>query len=201
MLTESLIVLLPSLLLFSISATLTPGPNNILLAYSGANFGVKNTLAHIFGIRFGMTCIHIVMLLGLGTLFERFPQLHQLLTLLACSYMVYLAIKIVKSKNGQAKNQTQPMTFVQAALFQLINPKSWAMLLTLVTALTLPGNEYWSSAIFGIIVFNLATLPCSFFWVLIGCYMKRFLDNHTRLKQFNIVMAVLLLLTIPLILW
>ena len=196
--TSTLMALLPALILFSISATLTPGPNNILLAYSGANFGFRRTLPHIIGIRIGMTCMHIAMLLGLGKLFEVMPMLHQVLSVFAACYIVYLALKIARGQPNSSNNAS-PMTFTQAALFQLVNPKSWAMLLTLVTALTLPNEQYWPSAVLGLIVFNLATLPCSFFWVAVGRYLKSFLQNPKQLKRFNLVMATLLLLTLPLI--
>ncbi|MFY8350280.1 LysE family translocator [Pseudoalteromonas sp. SSM20] len=197
--TNTVLSLLPALILFSISATLTPGPNNILLAYSGANFGFRKTLPHIVGIRIGMTCMHLAMLLGLGKLFEQFPMLHQVLSVFAASYIIYLAIKIARGKPNSSNSSASPMTFSQAALFQLVNPKSWAMLLTLVTALTLPNEQYWPSALLGVIVFNLATLPCSFFWVGVGRYLKGFLQNPQKLKRFNLVMASLLLLTLPLI--
>jgi threonine/homoserine/homoserine lactone efflux protein len=196
---STVLSLLPALILFSISATLTPGPNNILLAYSGANFGFRKTLPHIVGIRIGMTCMHLAMLLGLGKLFEQYPMLHQVLSVFAASYIIYLAIKIARGKPNSSNSSASPMTFSQAALFQLVNPKSWAMLLTLVTALTLPNEQYWPSALLGVIVFNLATLPCSFFWVGVGRYLKGFLQNPQKLKRFNLVMASLLLLTLPLI--
>lgn len=196
---HSLITLFPALLLFSISATLTPGPNNILLAYSGANFGIKRTIPHIFGIRLGMISMHIAMLFGLGQLFARFPLLHTTLTVLASGYIVYLAIKIARGKPSAGNAKEQPMSFLEAALFQLVNPKSWAMLITLVSALTLPEEAYWPSAIFGLVVFNLATLPCSFFWVGVGRYLSHFLQQPIYLQRFNYVMASLLLLTIPLI--
>ena len=196
---NTVLSLLPALILFSISATLTPGPNNILLAYSGANFGFRKTLPHIVGIRIGMTCMHLAMLLGLGKLFEQYPMLHQVLSVFAASYIIYLAIKIARGKPNSSNSSASPMTFSQAALFQLVNPKSWAMLLTLVTALTLPNEQYWPSALLGVIVFNLATLPCSFFWVGVGRYLKGFLQNPQKLKRFNLVMASLLLLTLPLI--
>lgn len=197
--TSAVLSLLPALILFSISATPTPGPNNILLAYSGANFGFRKTLPHIVGIRIGMTCMHLAMLLGLGKLFEQYPMLHQVLSAFAASYIIYLAIKIARGKPNSSNSSASPMTFSQAALFQLVNPKSWAMLLTLVTALTLPNEQYWPSALLGVIVFNLATLPCSFFWVGVGRYLKGFLQNPQKLKRFNLVMATLLLLTLPLI--
>ena len=196
---STVLSLLPALILFSISATLTPGPNNILLAYSGANFGFRKTLPHIVGIRIGMTCMHLAMLLGLGKLFEQYQMLHQVLSVFAASYIIYLAIKIARGKPNSSNSSASPMTFSQAALFQLVNPKSWAMLLTLVTALTLPNEQYWPSALLGVIVFNLATLPCSFFWVGVGRYLKGFLQNPQKLKRFNLVMASLLLLTLPLI--
>ena len=198
---NELMALVPALVLFCFAAAFTPGPNNILLTRSGAHFGVKQTLPHIIGIRVGMSLIHIAMLLGLGTLFLMVPTLHVVLQILASCYIVFLAYKIWHSGVPLQQNSDtlKPMTMRQAALFQLINPKSISMILSLCSALTLPGELFWYSAILGLIIFNIVGVSCALFWVCTGKYISRYLHSATHVKRFNSVMALLLMTCLPLI--
>ncbi|MBQ4852750.1 LysE family translocator [Pseudoalteromonas sp. MMG012] len=200
MFNEELIALIPALVLFCFIAAFTPGPNNILLTLSGAKFGVKRTMPHIFGIRVGMTVMHILMLCGLGSLFSMLPILHAALQAIACGYILYLASKIIQS-GAQVNSQEllQPMSVNQAAVFQLINPKSISMLLSLCSALTIPGALFWDSAILGLVVFNLVGICCAVFWVFAGKYINRYLHKPKQRSRFNIVMALLLVTCLPLI--
>ncbi|MBQ4876162.1 LysE family translocator [Pseudoalteromonas luteoviolacea] len=193
--------LLPALILFSFTASITPGPNNILLTYSGSKFGIKKTLPHIVGIRAGMTIIHIMMLMGLGHLVLAIPPLHFTFKLLASGYIVYLACKIAfkHTKSSQKQQQAQPLSFMQGALFQLINPKSMATLLSLTTALTLPGEYYWHSAILGVVVFNIVALGSGLSWIYFGKVLSNKLQNPAHMQRFNYAMASLLLACLPLI--
>ncbi|MBT1445863.1 LysE family translocator [Shewanella sp. JM162201] len=181
--------------------TMTPGPNNVLLAQSGANFGVRRTLRHIVGIRLGTTSLHLAMLAGLGALFEGIPALHQVLKLVAVTYLVWLAYSIGTAPVSQvaAGDARQPLGVVEAAMFQWINPKSWLAVMTLCSAFTLSGDGYWQSAVLMVLVFNLVGFPASFTWVLLGQAIGRFLGSHNRKRAFNLSMAVLLLATLPMI--
>jgi threonine/homoserine/homoserine lactone efflux protein len=194
-----LITLILPISLFAIIATITPGPNNILLAHSGAYFGIKKTLPHIFGIRLGMICLQTAILFGLGQVFNAWPSLQLLLSMVAGVYILKLALSILKSQPPSENNSKQPMNMYQAATFQLINPKSWAMLLTASSAFTLSGDLYWSSAILSIVLFNTVSIPCAFIWVTIGKLIAKKLQHPTFNKKFNITMSSLLLLTIPMI--
>ncbi|KZN65943.1 hypothetical protein N473_10265 [Pseudoalteromonas luteoviolacea CPMOR-1] len=196
-----LFTLFPALVLFSFAASITPGPNNILLTYSGSQFGIKKTLPHIVGIRAGMTLIHVAMLMGLGHLVLANPQLHLTFKLLATGYIVYLAYKIAFSPTNSHKlqQQNQPLSFIQGALFQLINPKTMATLLSLTTALTLPGDYYWHSALLGILVFNVVALGSGLSWTYFGKVLSKKLQNQKHMRRFNYVMACLLLACLPLI--
>ncbi|MBQ4837597.1 LysE family translocator [Pseudoalteromonas luteoviolacea] len=193
--------LLPALMLFSFAASITPGPNNILLTYSGSQFGIKKTMPHLIGIRAGMTVIHIIMLMGLGHLVLANPQLHLTFKFLASGYIIYLAYKIAfkHAKNSLQPQQAKPLSFMQAALFQLINPKTMATLLSLTTALTLPGDFYWHSAILGVLVFNIVALGSGLSWTYFGKVISTKLQNQAHMQKFNYLMASLLLACLPLI--
>ncbi|WOD07695.1 LysE family translocator [Marinomonas sp. GJ51-6] len=129
-----------------------------MLANSGANFGVRKTLPHVLGIRIGMTVLHIAVLLGLGQIFKHWPILHDVFTVVAAAYIIYMSAKIAFAKPHDTKNNLQPMSTKEAALFQAINPKSWSMLITASSVFTLTGDLFWPSAIMCLIAFNTATL-------------------------------------------
>lgn len=196
----TLITLIVSAALFCATMTMTPGPNNVLLAQSGANFGVRRTLRHVVGIRLGTTSLHVAVLLGLGTLFEEFPMLHQSLKLVALAYLLWLAYKIATAPTGDNNGgRTEPMGVMEAAVFQWINPKSWLAVMTLCSAFTLAGDGYWYSALMMVLVFNLVGLPASFTWVFLGQAIGRFLNTAGRRRGFNLAMAICLLATLPMV--
>jgi len=195
---ELLALILP-ISIFTVIATITPGPNNILLAHSGAYFGIKKTLPHILGIRIGMICLQTSILFGLGQLFITWPKIQFLLSLIACIYILKLAVTISRAKPPSSNKTHQPFNIIQAAGFQLINPKSWAMLLTASSAFTLTGELYWSSAFLSILLFNTVSIPCAFVWVTIGKLIANKLQDPAFNQKFNFTMSALLLLTIPMI--
>ena len=194
--------LMASAALFCATMTMTPGPNNILLASSGAHFGVLRTVHHIAGIRLGSTSLHLAVLLGLGALFEALPVLHQVLKYFALAYLLYLAYRLVTSPVSAAHldDGHKPMTLIEAALFQWINPKSWMSTITLCSAFTLGGDGFWLSALLGVVVFNLVGFPASFTWVFVGAAISKKLNTDKRRRGFNWFMGSLLLVSLPMIL-
>jgi threonine/homoserine/homoserine lactone efflux protein len=194
-----LIAIIPSLMLFCLITTVTPGPNNILLAHSAARFGVVKTLPHVLGIRCGMTLLHLTILLGLGQLFARWPNLHTICIYVAAGYIVYMALKIAFANVHRIKNDAKPMGILEAAMFQVINPKSWASLMTASTVFTLSGDLFWPSALLGILLFNTATLPGTFMWITIGKLVSNKLQKPLYNRIFNMTMGSLLLMTLPMI--
>lgn len=196
---SALLSLAPAVIIFSFISTITPGPNNLLLAHSGAHFGIRKTLPHVVGIRCGMVLLHLSILLGLGKAFDLWPMLHQVFAFLAATYIVYMAIKIALTKKQTQNKKGKPMGLLQAASFQLINPKSWATLITLGTVFTLNGDLFWPSALMGIILHQIATLPGTFMWITIGKLVANKLNEPKFHRLFNLVMSILLLASLPMI--
>ena len=127
-------VLLP-LAAFIFVSSITPGPNNVMLTASGANFGYQRSVPHMLGISVGATLMLLVVGAGLGAVFARWPQLYTLLQWVGAAYLVWLAWKIATAgrvQTGQAK--PQPLNFWQAAAFQWVNPKAWLMSVGVVAA-------------------------------------------------------------------
>src|ERR1700739_1477887 len=129
---------LPAAMTFALVMSITPGPNNTMLLASGVNFGFRRTLPHMLGITLGCMVMMLVIALGLGQLFERMPYLFAALEAASVAYLLYLAWKIATSRAlSVEKADRQPMTFLQAAAFQWVNPKAWMMAVTGVTAFRL----------------------------------------------------------------
>ncbi|CAM3603733.1 Cysteine/O-acetylserine efflux protein [Vibrio aerogenes CECT 7868] len=196
---SSLLAIAPSLMLFCFISTVTPGPNNILLAHSGAQFGIAKTLPHILGIRTGMTLLHLTILSGLGQVFQRWPVAHTICAYIASAYIIYMAVKIAFAKVHSVNNKAKPMGVIQAAAFQVINPKSWASLITASSVFTLNGDLFWPSALLGVVMFNTATIPGTFMWVTIGKLVSGKLQQPEYNRMFNMTMGLLLLTTLPMI--
>ncbi len=180
---------------FAFVTSITPGPNNLMLMASGANFGFRRTIPHMLGVALGFVFMAFLMGIGLAELFEEFPWLHTVLTVVSIVYLLWLAWKIANAappEPGAAKGT--PLTFLQAAAFQWVNPKAWAMALTAVTIYA-PGDT--ALAIFAVAaVFGAINLPSVSTWCLLGQGMQRVLTDQRRLSVFNWTMALLLVLSL-----
>lgn len=125
---ESTLLLLGPLALFALVSSITPGPNNIMLASSGLTFGFRRTIPHMLGVNLGFTLMLVLVGLGLGTMFQQLPWLYTVLKYAGAMYLLYLAWKIAMSGPLESGAQRgRPFTFMQAALFQWVNPKAWVM--------------------------------------------------------------------------
>ncbi len=181
---------------FTIVSTVTPGPNNLMLLSSGATFGFRRTLPHMVGISGG--CAVMVLLLGFGLagVIGRFPWLYILLHVLSTSYLLYLAWRIATSVGvGGGAERTRPLTFLDAAAFQWVNPKAWAMTLGGVTSFA--RSESFTSDIAVItLIFVAAGLPCIALWAGGGTVVRQLLTRPAMLRAFNIGMAALLVVSL-----
>jgi threonine/homoserine/homoserine lactone efflux protein len=184
------------LTLFAFVSSITPGPNNLMLMTSGANFGFKQTVPHFLGVGIGFTLMIILVGLGLMQLFDSFPVSYDILKVLSIIYLLYLALKIARSASitEQDNEKLKPLTFIQAALFQWVNPKAWTMALTSISIYA-PSNSFISVLLVAII-FGLINLPCISSWIVLGQKMKLILTDQKRFKIFNITMASLLILSL-----
>jgi threonine/homoserine/homoserine lactone efflux protein len=189
-----------ALALYALVTSVTPGPNNLMLLASGVNFGFRQTIPHMLGIALGFTAMVALVGFGLGAVLTLFPVVFNVLRVLALVYMVWLSWRLASSGSlGSGEAKARPMTFIEAALFQWINPKAWAMALTATTLYTVPDMYYLSvilvAGIFGVI--NLPSVSC---WAGFGVGLRGFLSIPARLRIFNVGMALLLLLsTLPFI--
>ena len=186
--------ILTALCTFAFVSSVTPGPNNLMLMTSGANFGVWRSLPHFFGVVFGFMLMIILVGTGLVQVFEAYPVSYQILRICSIVYLSYLAWKIAGAKPQSVESCAKPMTSLQAALFQWVNPKAWAIALTAVTVYA-PSQSLAAIGLIALIC-GVINMPSVFIWVLLGSKMQRLLSSGVRLKVFNYSMALLLLATL-----
>jgi threonine/homoserine/homoserine lactone efflux protein len=185
--------LLAALVLFAFVASITPGPNNTMLMASGANFGFRATVPHLSGVVIGFAGMVLAVGLGLGQVFVAFPQLHTILAVLGGAYMVWLAWKIATAKGiGGGAVGGRPLTFLQAAGFQWVNPKAWVMAIGAVTTYA-PQDHYNLNVVLVSLVVMVVNGPCVATWMGFGVGLRRFLDRPVMMRAFNLTMAALLL--------
>ena len=185
--------LLWALAVFCFVSSITPGPNNLMLLTSGVNFGVRRTVPHMLGVGLGFTLMVAVVGLGLAGIFARFPALLVAMKWLGAAYMVYLAVKLARGAPLEAgASAGRPLTFLQAAALQWVNPKAWVMALTAMATFTMP-DHYIRTVWLVALVFGVVNLPCISSWVLFGTVLRQVLQRPLVLRAFNLVMAALLI--------
>lgn len=187
--------LLLALTAYAFVTSITPGPNNIMLLASGVNFGFRRTLPHMLGIALGHAFMVFVVGVGLVGVFISYPPARTVLTVVSILYMLWLAWKIAHAAppDGSA-TRGKPLTFLQAAAFQWVNPKAWIMSLGAVT-LYAPGQE-WLAVAWVAAVFVLVNFPSVSVWALAGVGLRRLLQRPDLLRAFNYTMAALLVLSL-----
>ncbi|NQZ89272.1 MAG: LysE family translocator [Colwellia sp.] len=190
------IEVLSALIVFAFVSSITPGPNNLMLMNSGANFGFKKTIPHMLGVGMGFTLMIALVGFGVIKLFDEFPLSYEILKVLSIVYLLYLAFKIACSTGNleQKSSNAKPFNFVQAALFQWVNPKAWTMALTSISIYA--PTKSVSAVLFVSIVFGIVNLPCISSWVVLGQKIQVLLTDKKRLRAFNISMAILLILSL-----
>ena len=187
-----------ALVLFSFVSSVTPGPNNMMLLASGLNFGFRRTIPHMLGIGIGFTIMVLLIGLGLGQVFVRFPVLYTALKLAGAVYLIWLALKIARSgpiSKDEPNAAAEPFTFLQAAAFQWVNPKAWMMAVTAVATYMVVESPTLNAMIVAV-SFGVVNLPSVSVWALFGVGMRRLLDDPKKQKLFNWTMAGLLVLSL-----
>lgn len=184
---------LTGLATFAFVSSVTPGPNNLMLMTSGANYGLRRTIPHLMGVTLGFMFLVVVIGLGLMQLFEAFPLSYTLMRLVSVLYLLYLAARIAIAAPALNASDTRgrPFTFVQAAGFQWVNPKAWSIGLAAIS--TYAPVEGLLGIFAVALVFGLVNLPCVSAWAALGTALNRFLAEPHRIRAFNYVMALLLI--------
>ncbi len=122
---------------------------------------------------------------------------------LGAAYLLYLAWQIATAEPrvrahavadpGSPKSGRGPLSFLQAALFQWVNPKAWLVTLSaLATVASAGGHPSVLRAVILAGVFLAVTLPITAAWTLVGVGVSRLFTTSRALRTFNVAMAALL---------
>lgn len=175
----------------AISMTWTPGPNNLMLAASGANFGWRRTLGHSLGVAFGFPVMLILVTLGLGGVLEAEPSIAEGLRWIGFAAMLWFSWKIAMADATTAGKRSRPLTFFEASAFQWINPKAWTFAIW-VAATYATGADPVTAVLMAALVFLGSGLGSSQVWTVFGIVIGQVLGTGWRLRAFNIAMGLLL---------
>jgi threonine/homoserine/homoserine lactone efflux protein len=176
---------------FAFATTWTPGPNNMMLASSGATFGWRPTVPHAMGVALGFPVMVFLIALGLGEIFQRSPGLQKGIAWAGFAVMLWLAWRIATADRAKAKAKARPMRFHEAAAFQWVNPKAWAMAIGVSATYARGGNPLAEAGLIAA-VFVAAGLTSSQTWAACGASIGRLLGTGPKLRAFNVIMGLLL---------
>ncbi len=181
---------------FLCSMGFTPGPNNILVASSGVNFGFRRTLPHIMGITLGYPLMLLLVGVGLAKVFIAMPWVHAALKYLCVVYLLYLAWRIATAGAVRIAREAKPLTFWHAAAFQWINGKGWVIAVSSITTYTVLGDTLWLQVISLAGISMIVTVASVSTWTLFGALLREYLRTDHHRRVFNYSMATLLVVSI-----
>ena len=186
---------------FSFVGSITPGPNTLMLAASGANFGWRRTGPHMWGVILGFLLMLGIVSAGLGAVIQEVPVLHQGLRIAGGLYLLYLAWRVATAAPSASHGRGTPLTFIEASLFQWLNPKAWAMALTIPASFMAPdpnGGVVDLARDVGVLlaVHGPVSVVCVALWTGFGVGIGRFLAVGNRRVWFNRAMGALLVATV-----
>ncbi len=177
----------------------TPGPNNAMVLTSGLKFGFSRTIPHISGITIGHILQLILVCLGLGKIFQIFPEIQNILKIICAIYLLYLGFRIIGSFSKIKEDDSRPLKFYEAALFQIVNPKAWTIS-TMAASGFLPKDGNLIISIFFIATIALIICPLSISpWAAFGSAIRNLVKNNKIKAIIEYFLAFLLLVTAILI--
>lgn len=190
------IELFTALAFFSFVSSVTPGPNNLMVLTASVNFGLRRALPAVLGVCGGFTLMIFLVGAGLVEIFRAYPLSYLILKSVSVVYLIFLAWKCATAAPpSDAGGDGRPVTFFQAALFQWVNPKAWAMALTAISAFT-PPSQTLPDVLLVAVVFGGITLPAVSSWAVLGMQVRKWLSSRLKLRVFNYTVAALLVLAI-----
>lgn len=192
--------LVASFFLLAIPAFVTPGPNNLMLMTSAAKFGVRRTLPHALGIVLGFPFMVFAVGLGLGEIFTLYPALKTVLRYVAAAYFLWMAWHLLGIGIGEARGRQRPMSALEAALFQWVNPKAWAMGGSFVAAFVLPGELRFISVLVLTAGCLLIAPFSSMVWMVFGRQLQAFLRKTGTERYMGAILALLMIAAVVLFL-
>lgn len=188
------------LTLFAFVGAFTPGPNNLMATAAGHAFGLARTIPQILGVTIGFDLMIVLFGLGLAQVLSAFPRLHGGLKIAGAAYLLYLAWRIARAGDPAAgEAMRRPLTFIEGALFQWLNPKAWTLAVGVVAAFTTSGDALVRELIVIVAIFTVMTVATLVVWCLFGVAIRTFLSSERQRRIVNLAMAGALALSVVLL--
>lgn len=189
-----------TLLAIALASAWTPGPNNALLAGSGAKFGLRRTVPHALGVGFGFPIMVFIIALFLGVAFQKSIILKDILRYGGAAMLLWVAWKIATAGGlGKSSGPVRPFYFHEAVAFQWINPKAWVMAVSLTAQFVNPAHTIKTSVLISFI-FMIGSFSSAFGWASLGTTLRQFLSVGRRMRVFDITMGLIIALGVIFIL-
>jgi threonine/homoserine/homoserine lactone efflux protein len=186
--------MIAALFSYALVSSVTPGPNNIMLATSGVNFGIRRTVPHMAGISAGVLLIMVASGLGLGAIVSAYPPLRRALMIVGILYTLWLSWKIASAGSLGGGALPHPLRFPGAFAFQWVNVKLWLMTVTLAALYVRPGHTLADTALVTCVL-GVINVPAMLLWAGFGAGLKDLLKDPGRIRTFNVIMGLLLAAT------
>jgi threonine/homoserine/homoserine lactone efflux protein len=186
---------------FTVSMSLTPGPNNVMVTASAANFGFRRTIPHMLGVAFGFPLMLLPLALGFGAVLAAYPQIHRAVHWLGVAYLAWLAWRIATAGQAGPATRARPLTVLEAALFQWINGKAWVIAIGAITTYTTIGGDLLLESAAIAAIFIPVCLAALAIWAGFGTAIAGWLRSNAALRAFNIAMALLLVASLVPLIW
>ena len=186
-------------LLFTLVGSITPGPNNMISTASGAAFGFARTVPQMLGVSLGYPLMIVAFGFGLGEILRRAPWLHEALRYAGAAFLLYLAWRIARATGPERAEAKRPLTLLEAALFQWLNPKAWTLAIGTIAAFTTPGLSFSGFlaeiALIGVLSGMIAFASLAV-WCLFGVVIAAALFDERKRRIFQLSLATLLALSV-----
>ena len=192
---ESRVDWLAALIGFSFVSCVTPGPNNILLWASGAEFGFRRTIRHVVGTALGIGSMALAVAAGLGLLITTVPEIAFAMKVAGSAYLLYLAFQIAGARALERRNLARPLGLLQAAAFQAINPKAWIFALGAITTFRPTELPIVVGTAVVAITMMIVVIPSSALWAAGGGALSRFIAGDRAGRIVSLTLAALLAAT------
>ncbi|MEX1034449.1 MAG: LysE family translocator [Sneathiella sp.] len=181
--------------LFAISMVGSPGPVNMLLMASGANFGYRRSFPFLIGSISGFLLVCIATALGLGTLFTTSPVLQLVFLGASLFYILYLAWRVATSNPTLVESNDQP-GFLAGVILHPLNPKAWVTVVAAYSQFISPDDSYVTQAVVIILIFMIVSLPFNSLWCYGGDVLRRLVTSTRIMRAINISLAALMLIAV-----
>ena len=174
--------------LYAFTMSITPGPTNIITMTIGVNYGFKKALPFVLGSVLGFTSLLLVMGFGLGKVAAENELFLQILNYSGAFFICYMGYKIARAHPKVNVEKSSLPGFMQGAILQWFNPKSWIATLAGIGAFKLVGKVD-QFALF-VVLYIIIGFLCVLTWAYGGSKIAKLIRNDNNLRLFNQIMGI-----------